>query len=79
VNRVGAIADGAETIESRNAEGRGEVAIGAAAGHAFAERQAHLRGKRLGAGEKCGANFALERRAVEAAANFQFRTVESGP
>ena len=40
---VRAVANRAQTVERRNAERRGEVAVGAAAGGAFSQLQSHLR------------------------------------
>ena len=71
---MSAVADGAETVESGDAESAGKIAIGAAAGSAFAQSEAHLRGERFGFGEERCAAFVFERGAIEAAANFEFCT-----
>lgn len=65
------MADGAEAVEGGDAERGGEIAVGAAAGRAFTERPSHLSGKRFGAREERCAAIAFERRAIEAAMNFQ--------
>ena len=51
VARVRALADGAHAIERGNAESRGEVAVGAAAGGGFIESEARVAGQRLGLAE----------------------------
>jgi len=71
---MSAVADGAEAVERGDAESGGEIAVGAAAGGAFAQSETHLRGERFGFDEERGAAFALERSAIEAAANFEFCT-----
>src|SRR6476660_919889 len=40
--RVSAVADGAEAVERGDAQGSGEVSVGAAANGAFTDREAHL-------------------------------------
>jgi len=65
------VADGAETVECRDAESGGEIAIGATAGSAFAQNETHLRSQRFGFGEESGTAFAFERGTIEAAANFE--------
>jgi hypothetical protein len=69
---MSAVADGTETVESGDAEGGGEIAIGASAGGAFAQSETHLRGERSGFGEERGTALAFERSAIETAANFEF-------
>ena len=68
---VRAVAHSAEAIERGNAESGGEISIGATTGWAFSQRKSHLLRERFGAQIKRGALFALERRAVKAAADFQ--------
>lgn len=65
------MADGAEAVQRGDAEGGGEIAVGAAAGHAFTERPSHLSGKRFGARKERCATLTFERRAIEAAVNFE--------
>jgi hypothetical protein len=71
---MSAVADSAETVESGDAESGGKIAIGAAAGSAFAQSETHLRCERFGFGEERGTAFVFERGAIEAAANFEFCT-----
>lgn len=71
---MSAVADGAEAIERGDAESGGEIAIGAAAGGAFAQGEPHLCGERFGFGEERGTAFVFERGTIEAAANFEFCT-----
>ena len=71
---MSAVADGAETVERGDAESGGEIAVGAAAGGAFAQSETHLRGERSGFDEESGTAFAFERGTIEAAANFEFCT-----
>src|SRR5208283_5695156 len=78
VGGVGAFADGAEAVEGGNAEGGGEIAIGCAASRSFAESKAHLFGERFGASVEFGAVLAFERRAIEAAAQFQLGAASNG-
>lgn len=68
----------AETIERGNAAGGGEVAIGTTANGAFVDREVHLRSERFGPAEQSGAHLAFERRAIEAAANFETRSGKCG-
>ncbi len=67
------MADGAEAVESWSADRAGEIAVGAAAGGAFAQKYAHSRGQGFGFGEKRGAGFAFERGTIETSANFELR------
>jgi hypothetical protein len=78
VGGVGAVAYGAEAVEGGDAEGGGEVAVGAAAGCGFAKREAEFAGDGFGAGEKGGAVFVLERGAIEPAVNFEFCAAMDG-
>jgi hypothetical protein len=78
IGGVGAVAYGAEAVEGGDAEGGGEVAVGAAAGRGFAEREPEIAGNGFGAGVKGGALFAFERWAIEAAEDFEFRTAMNG-
>ena len=75
---MGAVADGAEAVERGNAEGGGEVSVGAAAGRGFAEGEAEFAGDGFGTGEEGGAVFAFEGRAIEAAADLEFRAAMHG-
>lgn len=72
------MADGAEAVERGDAEGGGEIAVGAAAGGAFAEAQAYLRGEGFGAREERGAALVFERSTIEAAVNFETRAAMDG-
>lgn len=69
--RMGAIADGAKTVQRGNAESAGEVSIRAAARGAFAQGKMHLLCERLRASKKRCRALALERRAVEAAPDLE--------
>lgn len=69
---VGALAYGAEAVESGDTEGGREIAIGCAASRGFAECKAHLFGETFGATVELNAVFAFERRAIEAAAQLKF-------
>jgi hypothetical protein len=76
---VRAFADGAEAVERGNAEGRGEIAVGAASGRSFAEGETHFAGEPLPEAEQLNdAGGALERRAIDAAGDFDARTFEDG-
>ena len=78
VSGVGTVAYCAKAVESGDAEGGGEVAVGAAASRCFAEGEAEFAGDGFGAGEKGGAVFAFERGAIESAVNFEFRAAVDG-
>jgi len=67
VSGVGAIAYGAEAVESGDAESGGEIAVGAATCGSFTYGKAHARRERFGAGKQGSAVFAFEGRAIEAA------------
>ena len=75
---VGTVADGAEAVEGGDAEGGGEVAVGAAAGGGFAEGEAEFTGDGFGAREEGDAVFAFERGAIEAAVDFEFCAAMDG-
>ena len=51
VSGVGAISNSAEAIEGGNAEGRGEIAIGAATGSSLTKCETHLFRERFGTSE----------------------------
>src|SRR5713226_133499 len=71
VRGMRAVADGAETVERRDAETGGEISVRATADGAFAQRDVHLLCEQLGAGEESRAHFAFERGTVETARDFQ--------
>ena len=65
---VGSLANGAHTVECRNAKRRGEVAVGCAAGCCFVQFESEFRGQRPGlAIELDRAAGALHGRAIDAA------------
>src|SRR5439155_8418091 len=68
---MSAVADCAEAVQRGDAERGRKISVRASAGGAFAQRDIHLLGEQLGAGEETRAHFALERRAVEAAGDFK--------
>src|SRR5687768_11735330 len=80
VQRMRAVTDGAETVERRHAESRGEVAVGSAPGTSLLQCDADLRRdaprhlEYLDDGRR-----AFERRPLEAAADFDFRAGDVGP
>jgi hypothetical protein len=78
VGGVGAVTNRAKAVERGDAEGGGEIAVGAAAYGAFAESEAHLGGEGFCAGEEGGADFVFERGAAETAVNFEACAGENG-
>jgi len=78
VGGVGTVANGAEAVEGGDAEGGGEVAIGAAASRGFAEVETEFASDGFGAGEKGGAVLVFEWGAPEAAADFEFCAAMDG-
>ena len=67
VGGVGTFAYGAHAVEGGDAEGRGEVAVGASAGGGLVEVEAELGGEGLGGfEERDGARFALHGWAIDA-------------
>src|SRR5579885_3633535 len=73
-----AIAHGAEAIERGNPERSREIAVRAASGHGFAEFETHFVRDQLCVPEQDGAYFALERSAIESAADFEARAAMDG-
>src|SRR2546429_3817786 len=71
VRGMSAAAHGAEAVQRGDPESGREISVRASAGGAFAQRDIHLLGEQLGAGEETRAHFALERGAVEAAGDFK--------
>ncbi len=72
VGSVGTFAYGAHAVEGGDAEGGGEVAVGASAGGGFVEVEADLCGERLSGFEQCdGAGFALHGWAVDATGDLE--------
>src|SRR6266446_1415570 len=71
---MSAVADGAESVERGDAQCGGEISVGATADGAFADREAHLRRERFGAGEESCAHFAFEGWAIEASGDFKAGT-----
>src|SRR5689334_20687569 len=66
-----AIADGAQAVQGGNTESAGEISVRAAAGSAFAQREVHLPCEGLRTSVKRSAVLAFQRRAIEAAGDFQ--------
>jgi len=75
---VSAVTDSAEAVQSGDAERGGEIAVGTAADGAFVELQVHLRGEGFCAAEEREAELPLERRAIEAAADFELGAGKNG-
>src|SRR5215472_8473072 len=77
--RMRAVADGAETVQSGDAKRASKASVGTSARSALAKRKVHLLCQGLGVGEQCCADLAFERRAIEAAGDFQFRSFVNRP
>lgn len=78
VGGVSAVTYCSEAVERGDAESGGEIAVGATACRGFTYLQAHLRGESFCAGEKRGAVFAFQWRAIEAAGDFEFGAAVNG-
>src|SRR5208283_849524 len=65
VSGMRAITDGAEAIERRDTQRRGEVPVRASTGRGFAQGKAQLLGEGSSASEENGALLAFERRAIK--------------
>ncbi len=77
---MGANTHGAETVEGGDAEGGGEVAVGAAAGGGFFEGKAHFRSQASGDSEEAArAGGAFHGWTVEAAGDFDAAALVDGP
>src|SRR5580698_1659726 len=73
---MGAVADRAETVESWDPCGGGEVSVGASADGALLELEIHFGSEGFRVDEKRGAHFAFEGSAGESAGDFEARAFE---
>jgi hypothetical protein len=78
VSGVRAVTDGAEAIERRDAQRRGEVPVRASTGRGFAQGEAQLLGEGSRASEENGALLAFERRAIKTAMDFELGAAMDG-
>src|SRR5208337_3789983 len=78
VSGMRAITDGAEAIERRDTQRRGEVPVRASTGRGFAQGKAQLLGEGSSASEENGALLAFERRAIKTTMDFELGAAMDG-